>query len=224
MRMSDEIHQTQATIFEQQEDSVRAFLHRLHYSNTQIRTYQTTGLWPRLITDCFTNYIHLIQMLLHWSALHGYANGLAERMLTHHANQLHQIRTYAPSYTRFQARVYIYLREVKASQFDHISVYRPLLQDIIDKSMGDGGQAGGGGGSGGTQNSGSQACLWCKSKAAHDKMGVAKGYSSCPFKSGCNRTQAKAAAKHLLAAFDANPSLDKAEAVRAAIAVATDNP
>jgi hypothetical protein len=68
-------------------------------------------------------------------------------------------------------------------------MYRPLLQDIIDKSGGDGGKAGGGGGGGPSNaSSSSQACSWCKSKAAHDKMGVAKGYSSCPFKTGCNRT------------------------------------
>jgi hypothetical protein len=87
MQISDEIHQTQATIFEQQDDSVQTFLHRLHYSSSEIR------VWQQIIADSFTNYVHLIQMLLHWSTLHGYANELAERMLDYHATQLHQIRT-----------------------------------------------------------------------------------------------------------------------------------
>ena len=140
MTMNEEIHQTQTEIFEQQDDSVRTFLHRLHYSSAEIKEYLATGLWHRIISDSFANYVHLLQTIIHLANTHGFAGGMAERMLTYHANQLLQIRLYSPNFTRFQIRTYIYLRDAKVTNFDHLSIYRPLMQDIMDKAGGDMGE------------------------------------------------------------------------------------
>jgi hypothetical protein len=136
-------------------------------------------------------------------------------MLSHHATKMLQIRIYSPDYITFLLRIYAYLRDACASKFDDISMYRPMLQDLMDKA-----NAGGAGKDkdNGTRNRdpSNTACSHCKSRALHEKLGIPLGYNVCPFKSIKVRPQARAAAAHLLAALEANPQVNRTEAIKAA--------
>lgn len=214
MTMSEELQEVQATIFDQQDDNVRLYLQQRHYGSSEIKEYLATGLWIRIIRDTFTNYVNLILMMVYHASLHGYSGGLVERMVNHWATKLLHIRLYSPNYTTFQLKVYACLRDGSAVKFDDLTMYRPMIQDLLDKA----GAAGGGGDNKGNANQ-ETTCSHCKSHKAHELLGIAHSFGSCPFKPpNCDRKQARAAGKHIAAALAANPQADKAEAIKAAIA------
>jgi hypothetical protein len=220
MTMSEELQDVQATIFEQQDINVRLFLQRRHYSSSEIKEYLATGLWIRIIRDTFQNYVGLVLMLVYHASLHGYSGGLVERMVNHWAMELLKVRLYSPDYTFFLLKIYACLRDGNAVKFDNLTMYRPMIQDLLDKA----GTNNGGGGGGDNKNNANAnreaVCSQCKSRKVHELMGVGHSFGNCPFKTNCDRKQARAAGKHFVAALDANPQADKAEAIKAAIAAA----
>jgi hypothetical protein len=134
--------------------------------------------------------------------------------------ELLKVRLYSPDYTFFLLKIYACLRDGNAVKFDNLTMYRPMIQDLLDKA----GTNNGGGGGGDNKNNANAnreaVCSQCKSRKVHELMGVGHSFGNCPFKTNCDRKQARAAGKHFVAALDANPQADKAEAIKAAIAAA----
>jgi hypothetical protein len=133
-------------------------------------------------------------MMVYHASLHGYSGGLVERIVNHWATKLLHIRLYSPNYTTFQLKVYACLRDGSAVKFDDLTMYRPMIQDLLDKA----GAAGGGGDNKGKANR-ETTCSHCKSHKAHELLGIAHSFGSCPFKPpNCDRKQARAAGNTLL--------------------------
>lgn len=217
MTMSEELQEAQATIFEQQDDNVRIFLQQRHYSSSEVKEYLATGLWIRIIRDTFTNYVNLILMLVYHASLHGYSGGLVERMVNHWATKLLQIRLYSPNYVSFQLKVYTCLRDGNAVKFDDLTIYRPMIQDLLDKTNNNNG---GGGGNNNTPKP-DATCSHCKNRKVHDILGIGSTFGYCPFKPPlCDRKQARAAGKHFVTALTADSNADHGAAIKAAVAAA----
>jgi len=223
--------------FDQQNDRIRTYLQRRHFSGEEIERFLAPGLWMRIIRETYLNFTQLLQSLTHLSLTQGYT-GLAEQMKCFHGDKLAQIQVYSPRYSVFLLRTYAYLRDASAKWFNDVALFQPLLCDLYQRSLpslsnlvlansgngGSGGNGGGGGGgtgsggNGGSGNGSGRGCAWCYSADLHLKLGADAGQDKCPLKRDLIRTKACKAAREILAALKENPQAEKKELVQKVIA------
>ena len=107
-RIGNAIYKAEATFFGQQNDRIRTYLQRRHFSGEEKEGFLASGLWMRIIPYTYLNFTQLRQSLMHLSLTQGYTS-LAEQIKCFHSIKLAQIRLYSPRYSVFLLRTYAYL-------------------------------------------------------------------------------------------------------------------
>lgn len=216
--LADEIKEAESLIFGEMDTRIRVFMQQRHYDDEAIDEYLSGGLWLRIANDTLTNFKDLIGVIQHQAVQHGFDGGLAEETLRYYAKKLSQIRMLSPDYSTHLLRTYAFLRDAAHEKFNHLSIYKPLLQSLLDQSHEAAGKENAGPPTPNPKSEEAQKCSHCGSKPLHEKFGIPLGRSRCPFAGELNRTQAKKAAKEFLQRIKDEPTADKKELAKAIIA------
>ena len=76
-RIGNAIYKAEATFFGQQNDRIRTYLQRRHFSGEEIEWSLASGLWMRIIRYTYLNFTQLLQSLMHLSLTQGYTSLLS---------------------------------------------------------------------------------------------------------------------------------------------------
>lgn len=205
-RMIEDVYESETPAFQDQDDRLRSFLTRRHYTEEEADEYLQCGLLPHLVRQTFRMYVRLLEYIRKICYKHGGIwQGLCVALTEHHTRGLGKIRTFCSDYKALVVRSYVYLRDATESKFMHPSVHEGLWEKAITLPSPSGST---GQGTGSTQ----LVCPHCRSKWLHGQMGVAHTRQVCPL-TEVSGIKAKAGIAILVAERREHPTVPLATAV-----------
>lgn len=195
--------------FQQQDGRMRAIMYKCNYDQVSIQLYLQAGLLPRMMRASHDRYIALLYKARQKVLEHGrWDNSLGYEMITHHARETLNLRTYSVDWRNFIIQTYIYLRDAERKSYVDETMYESLFKRRLSSS-----------------NEAPPAarsrdrtpapdapsvCSYCRCPIGKAHAG---GKASCVFAS-LTPEKAKEAGRQFLQALEESPKLDKAKKIK----------